>query len=123
MLSYTSDLCHIIAPNGTEYEPDISFKTSSNFCTLTVQNATETDNGTWSCSIGQNNGIPDEIVAIEVSVIEVKLLSAEVEVTENEDVELVCNTNGIPLEYCRFVDPTGKTYSLKHTNSTNNQYQ
>lgn len=121
IVPYTSNWCHIIAPNGTEYEPDTNLRTFSNLCILTVEYASESDNGTWSCSTAQSNGIPDEIITVEISVIEVKLFSADAEATENDEVDLICSTNGIPLESCRFVDPTGKSYSLENTNITNNK--
>lgn len=121
VVPYSSNVCHVIAPNGTEYEPDTNLRTSSSLCILTIEHATESDHGTWSCSIGQNNGIPDEIITMEISIIEKNLFYADAEATENEEVELVCSTSGIPIEYCRFVDPAGQSYSLRNTNSTNNK--
>lgn len=121
VVPYFSDYCHIVAPNGTQYEPDTNFLISSSLCMLNVKYATATDNGTWSCSIAQSNGIPDEIITVDISVIDVKMLYADAEAIEDQEVELICNTNGIPMTYCRFVDPSGKTYTLRHSNTTNNR--
>lgn len=117
VVPYSSDYCHIIAPNGTQYEPDTNFFISSSLCSFNVKSATESDNGTWSCAIAQSNGVPDEIITVDISVIEVKLLYGDAEAIEDQEVELVCNTNGIPIAYCRFIDPSGKSYTLRHSNS------
>jgi hypothetical protein len=50
--------------------------------------------------------------------VELKVLYGDVEAREGDQVELICNTNGIPIEYCRFVAPTGLSYSLRKENTT-----
>jgi hypothetical protein len=115
---YSSDYCYITGPDGTQHKPDSSLQINSGLCFLSINEASASDNGTWICSIAQKNGLPDDTITIDVSIVELKVLYGDVEAREGDQVELICNTNGIPIEYCRFVAPTGLSYSLRKENTT-----
>ena len=70
MVPYSSDYCYIIAPNKTQYKPDSRLQITTGLCMFTVDEATASDNGTWQCSIAQNNGIPDEVISVDVKLTE-----------------------------------------------------
>lgn len=63
---FPSHDCYITAPNGTQYKSDSRFSILGGFCKKNIEKAEAVHNGTWSCSVAQKNGLPDEIITVEV---------------------------------------------------------
>lgn len=111
-VDYSSEDCFLTAPNGTVYAGGNKTNFSAGYCSVTVKSINETDLGDWKCHFSQPMEAKDEIVIIQVMLYDdLKTLTANVEINEGNDLELVCKATSAIVN-CAFQDPYDNTYHV-----------
>ncbi|KAK9728558.1 hypothetical protein QE152_g17916 [Popillia japonica] len=108
---FTAESCYIVSPIGKRFLPDVPTKSQLGECSLSIKNASKTDDGTWTCFFVKKNEISANAIKFEVHVRDVSC-TTEVKVDKGGNAELSCKTESINLQYCWFMSPTGTIYHL-----------
>lgn len=89
-------------------------------CGITLSHATLNDTGRWKCHLGTFRRIGFEAsrdVSVRISTSRLVASEPDVQVLTAAPIHLECTTIPVrlPLEYCRFVRPDGRGFSIDET--------
>ncbi|KAK4873430.1 hypothetical protein RN001_015459 [Aquatica leii] len=117
---YVSDYCYVKSPNGTIFKNRFHKQVNIGRCSLMVESALPSDNGTWICYFARDTGVPSEEIVVEVVISDILHSYESVEVDAGGTAQLLCTSDGLPLSYCEFIAPNGTAYFIKKQDTTSN---
>ncbi|XP_055298260.1 uncharacterized protein LOC129566399 [Sitodiplosis mosellana] len=94
-------------------------------CGLTILNANHNHSGIWSCHMGATEqSSADSVQEISVRIAETPLVSTNLFQDAQQATSMVLECHSIPehvpLEYCRFLQPDGKSFSINEKSTVHN---
>uniref|UniRef100_A0A182QG43 Ig-like domain-containing protein n=1 Tax=Anopheles farauti TaxID=69004 RepID=A0A182QG43_9DIPT len=111
---YAIDYCYLSGPTGSDYAP-IRFNRlkSLGLCRFEVTNITT---GMWACGVNDLDGAEDQLTYYNVSVYRQPGRTVTDQLTASSgdrEQRLLCRTIlDLPIDICRFVDPSGEVHGL-----------
>uniref|UniRef100_A0A182MYP3 Ig-like domain-containing protein n=1 Tax=Anopheles dirus TaxID=7168 RepID=A0A182MYP3_9DIPT len=111
---YEIDYCYLSGPTGSDHTPQRFDRLKSlGMCRFEVTNITS---GMWACGVNDLDGAEDRLTYYNVSVYQqpgrpvTDQLTAS---TGDREQRLLCRTIlDLPIDICRFVDPSGEVHGL-----------